>query len=83
MPHDNETFDPQVFIKQLGPDQLGMFEPLSGLMLLNVSDADFSTLGERAATGRLTPADRSLVRTMIHERYHYGQVIASGYGFHR
>jgi hypothetical protein len=83
MSNDSETFDPKIFIKQLAPDQLGLFEPLSSLMLLNVSDADFKALGERAAMGRTTSADRMLVRTMIHERYHYGQVIASGYCFHR
>ena len=77
------TIDPRVFIKQLAPDQLGMFEPLSGVMLLNISKAEFVSLTERWAAQRPTEFDAAIIRTINHETYHFAQAAASGYFFDR
>ena len=80
---DAEMIDPRVFIKPLASDQLGMFEPLSGLMLLNVSRAEMIELTGRWMAGHPTEFDVTVLRTINHEAYHFAQVAASGYGFHR
>jgi len=77
------TIDPRVFIKQLAPDQLGVFEPLSGVMLLNISDIGFVELGERWAANQSIESDIAIIRTINHETYHFAQAAASGYVFHR
>jgi len=78
-----ETIDPRVFIKQLAPDQLGLFEPLSGVMLLNISDAGFVELGMRWKANQSTDSDIEIIRTINHETYHFAQAAGSGYVFHR
>ena len=80
---DNAVIDPRVFIKQLAPDQLGVFEPLSGMTLLNLDDAEFRAMGERFVAQTLTDADIALIGTINHETYHFAQATASGYVFHR
>lgn len=77
------AIDPRVFIKQLAPEQLGVFEPLSGMTLLNLDDAAFRALGERFVAQTLTDADTAVIRTINHETYHFAQATASGYVFHR
>ncbi len=83
MAEDDEVIDPRIFIKQLAPDQLGMFEPLSGLMLLNISRAELVELQERFVAGTPTDFDVSMIHTINHEAYHFAQVASSGYVFHR
>ena len=83
MAEDDEVIDPRIFIKQLAPDQLGMFEPLSGLMLLNISRAQLLELQERFVAGTPTDFDVSMIHTINHEAYHFAQVASSGYVFHR
>lgn len=78
-----ETIDPRVFIKQLAPDQLGVFELLSGLILLNISRAALVELGRRWAAQRSTEFDVAIIRTINHETYHFAQAAASGYVYHR
>jgi hypothetical protein len=83
MAEGDEVIDPRIFIKQLAPDQLGMFEPLSGLMLLNISRAQLVELQERYVAGTPTDFDVSMIHTINHEAYHFAQVVSSGYVFHR
>ncbi len=83
MAEDDEVIDPRIFIKQLAPDQLGMFEPLSGLMLLNISRPQLVELQERYVAGAPTEFDLSMIHTINHEAYHFAQVVSSGYVFHR
>jgi hypothetical protein len=78
---DEETIDPKKLIKRLEPHQLGLFEPLSGLMLLNVSDARYQEAFQRWAANASTAEDVALIRTINHEMYHFAQVAASGYVF--
>lgn len=78
-----ETIDPRIFIKKLAPDQLGMFEPLSGLMLLNISQNELEALGNRWMSGQSTEFDVAIIRTINHETYHFAQAAASGYVYHR
>ena len=75
--------DPRIFIKQLAPDQLGLFEPLSGVMLLNISQQELVDLAGRFTAGTVTDYDRKIIHTINHEAYHFAQVAASGYMFHR
>jgi hypothetical protein len=52
-------------------------------MLLNISKAGFADLHQRSATHQSLDSHMPIVRTMIHEAYHFAQVAASGYAFHR
>lgn len=79
----NELIDPKQFLKDLEPDRRGLFEPLSGLMLLNLTDAEFRALADRFAASRCTYADVPVLRTINHETYHFAQAASSGYLFHR
>jgi hypothetical protein len=78
-----QTVDPKEFIKRLAPDQLGMFEPLSGLMLLNASRAEMQAITKRQWARQSTESDVAMLRTIDHETYHFAQAAASGYVFHR
>ena len=78
-----EMVDPRVFIKRLAPHQLGLFEPLSGLMLLNISRQELFELSGRLSAGSATDFDRAIIHTINHEAYHFAQVAGSGYVFHR
>jgi hypothetical protein len=75
--------DPRIFIKQLSPDQLGMFEPLSGMMLLNITQAEMKDVVQRWQANRSTESDVKIMHTINHEAYHFAQASASGYVFHR
>ena len=76
---DDQTLEIKSFIKRLAPDQLGLFEPLSGIMLLNVEEEEFQAMAERWAAGESTEADERLIATINHETYHFAQTVASGY----
>lgn len=66
-------------IKRLAPDQLGLFEPLSGIMLLNVEEDEFQAVAQRWVAGASTAEDVRLLATINHETYHFAQAAASGY----
>jgi len=83
MADDEQVFDPSIYIKQLDPDQLGMFEPLSGVMLLNISKIDLRDAARRFVARAPTDFDRAIIHTINHEAYHFAQVVSSGYVFHR
>jgi hypothetical protein len=76
---DDQTLEIKSFIKRLAPDQLGLFEPLSGIMLLNVEEEEFQAMAQRWAAGESTAADVGLIATINHETYHFAQTAASGY----
>jgi hypothetical protein len=83
MADEDNVVDPRIYIKQLAPDQLGMFEPLSGLMLLSISRAQLAELQHRYVARTPTDFDLSMIHTINHEAYHFAQVASSGYVFHR
>lgn len=78
-----ETVDPLLLIKQLAPDQIGLFEPLSGLMLINISDAELIELTKRWTAQQCDDSDIAILHAINHEAYHFAQVAASGYVFQR
>src|SRR5271165_6340448 len=71
------------YMKQLDPDQLGMFEPVSGIMLINRSQDEFAETVARFIAGQCTNVDTELFRAINHEVYHFAQTIASGYAYDR
>lgn len=75
--------DPLQLIKELDPEQLGMFEPITGLMLLNVSHDEFLAQANRWYRNESTKSDVELIKTINHEAYHYAQTISSGYMYYR
>lgn len=76
---DDQTLEIKSFIKRLAPDQLGLFEPLSGIMLLNVEEEEFQAMAQRWSAAESTDADKRLIATINHETYHFAQTAASGY----
>jgi hypothetical protein len=80
---DNDTINIRQLIKALEPDELGKFEGLSGMLLLNLSQADYMAAFQRYASNAPIAADVDLIRTINHESYHGLQTAASGYGFDR
>jgi hypothetical protein len=83
MADEEQVIDPRVYIKQLAPDQLGMFEPLSGMMLLNVPRVELAEAAKRFVARTPTDFDLAIINTINHEAYHFAQVASSGYVFHR
>jgi hypothetical protein len=79
----NQSIDPNQFLKELEPDQMGLFEPLSGIMLLNIAETDFQDMVKRWETNTCTEVDIETIRTINHETYHFIQTIASGYMYDR
>jgi hypothetical protein len=71
------------YMKRLEPDQLGMFEPVSGMMLVNLSDEEYTQVFERQLGDRVLESDIGVLRAINHEVYHFAQTIASGYGYQR
>jgi hypothetical protein len=61
-------------IGQLPQDTLGVFEPSSGLMYLNVDDETFDAWCESAS-------DDDLSHVFHHELYHFIQTVTTGYQF--
>lgn len=80
---ESDTIDPKTLIKRLAPDQLGLYEPLSGLVLLNVTDKWFLEVAQRWQANACSGTDIALIHTINHETYHFAQVAASGYMFDR
>ncbi len=79
----SETFDLHDLIVSLDPDIQGKLEPLSGLLMLNVSHAEYLEAFQRFASNASTEDDRDLIGTINHETYHGLQAAASGYSFDR
>lgn len=76
---DEVELDIPSLIKRLAPDQLGLFEPLSGMMLLNVEEDAFLGLAKRWSERVPTDEDVRLIATINHETYHFAQTAASGF----
>ena len=79
----NGTIDPRMLIKRMPLGMLGFYEPISGLMLFNASDAEIDATTRRQAANKLTEDDAARFRTINHELYHFAQATASGYMFER
>lgn len=69
--------------RRLSPDQVALFEPLSGMMILNVEQDSFEALANRFAKGVPLPEDVPLLAAINHEAYHFAQAAASGFMFDR
>ena len=70
-------------VKRLPPGTLGQFEPLSGIIVLNMDKTSFNAMSERMAAGSVTEADRFIVGVINHESCHFLQTCISGYMFDR
>ncbi len=79
----DQSIDPNQFLKELDSDQLGLFEPLSGIMLLNITETEFQDLVKRWEENTCTEVDIDIIRTINHENYHFVQTITSGYMYDR
>jgi hypothetical protein len=82
-PDQDQPLDLKTLIKSLAPDELGKFEPMSGLMLLNLSSAEFDQASVRFAADQVNEDDVNLMRIINHKTYHFIQTGASGYVFNR
>jgi hypothetical protein len=82
-PDPGQLLDLKTLIKSLAPDELGKFEPMSGLMLLNLSSAEFAEASVRFTAGKVNEDDIELMKIINHETYHFIQTGASGYVFDR
>ncbi len=80
---DSGTIDLHDLLVSLDPDIQGKLEPLSGLLMLNVGQAEYMEGFQRFAANASTENDRDLIGTINHETYHGLQAAASGYCFHR
>ncbi len=79
----SEFVDPLPLLKRLPFDQTGQFEPVSGMMLVNITSAEFAEICDRYQAGQHTAADVDIMRTINHEVYHFAQTVASGYMYQR
>jgi hypothetical protein len=75
--------DPKTLINWMPLGMLGLYEPISGLMLFNASDAEIDETTRRQTANELTEEDVARFRTINHELYHFAQATASGYMFER
>jgi tetratricopeptide (TPR) repeat protein len=57
------------------------FEPVSGLIFLNVDFATFCKAGANCVLGTATEGEKELTSAINHEWYHYFQTIANGYQY--
>lgn len=79
----SESIDLKTLVKKLPPDQIGQFEPVSGVMVLNIDFQNYRASAQRWADKQTTPADRMLINTINHETYHFVQTSLTGYMFKR
>jgi hypothetical protein len=82
-PDDSGLVDLHDLIVSLDPDIKGKFEPLSGLMMINLPNDEYMQSFARFAANASTEDDRDLIGTINHETYHGLQAAASGYCFDR
>ena len=59
---DQDEIDLKALIKSLEPDEYGKFEPMSGVMLLNISGAEFDDAYARYNAGKVNEDDLNLMR---------------------
>lgn len=69
--------------RRLPPEQVGLFEPLSGMMLLNVDQDAYVAMAQRFADGACIAQDVPFFAAINHEAYHFAQAAASGFMFDR
>jgi hypothetical protein len=79
----DDVIELKSLIKQLPQEDLGVYEPISGLMMLNISKSAFAAASERFQQNACTDDDKRLAHTINHEAYHFAQATASGYLFRR
>jgi hypothetical protein len=82
-PDNSSLVDVHDLIVALDPDIKGKFEPLSGLMMINLPNDEYMQSFARFAANAPTEDDRDLIGTINHETYHGLQAAASGYCFDR
>lgn len=70
-------------VKRLRPGKIGQFEPLSGIIVLNMDMAAFTAMFERVRANAITESDRLHIRVINHESCHFLQTCLSGYMFDR
>jgi hypothetical protein len=66
-------------LPRLHAETLAQFDPVSGLLVVNVSQADFLDAFMRWA--KKEDSDTQLISAINHETYHYFQTIAAGFPF--
>src|SRR5215218_7331782 len=69
------AIDTSIFTWRYSPDLRGVFEPVSRIMFLNVTDQEF----EEMRSDPDVPASQALYETFWHETYHCLQVYTTGY----
>lgn len=63
-------------VVRLPPGTVGLFEPVSAIMFLNVADSEFERMHDE-----LDRAPGSLLEVFLHEAFHCFQTYSSGYQF--
>jgi hypothetical protein len=77
------SIDLNTLVKRLPADTVGQFEPVSGVMVLNIDSASYSASIQRWIDRETTLADRELINTINHETFHFMQTTLCGYMFNR
>lgn len=85
-PPPNRAGDPgdpdlSLLLPRLRSQTLAQFDAVSGLLVVNVSQADFLQAFMR--WGKKETSDNQLIAAINHETYHYFQTIAAGFPFRR
>jgi hypothetical protein len=70
------------YIKSLPAGQLGQFEPVSGLILIDFTTDQVNSFIAHYA-GPQAESDLEIARTINHEVFHFAQTVASGYMYKR
>lgn len=78
-----QTIDLNQLVKRLPPGKLGQFEPVSGIIVLNIDRDSYSEMVARWVDGKSTEGDRLYIRTINHETHHFVQTALTGYMFDR
>ena len=69
------------YLPRLSDNTWAKFEPVSGLLLLNVETATYQDAFVNFCLGSATDNDVRLISAINHETYHYFQTIATGYQY--
>src|SRR5262245_2198364 len=80
--HANTPYGPDVtpLLPRLNAQTLAQFDAMTGLLVVNVSQAEFLDAFLRWA--RREQSDNQLIAAINHETYHYYQTISAGFPFH-
>ena len=76
---DEFSIDAKELVQRLPPGTLGLFESVSGVLFMNVADADF----EKMRQDVYSSTSNSLLELFHHESYHCFQSYCTGYQFRR